>query len=291
MTATLTARRPRADTRRSPSTKRRSRDRWRTAATSDIHDLYERSVQDPAVECEFIDQAWKERRGRLARSIREDFCGTAAMSVGWVKHRSTHVAYGVDLDESVLAWGRARLPRRLTPAQRRRLTLIRGDVRSVRTPSVDCVVAFNFSYFIFKTRGELREYYQRVRRALVADGLFILDAYGGSESFTEMEEERHLDGFTYVWDQHHFNPVTHHVINHIHFRFPDGTQIKKAFTYDWRLWTLPELRELLLEAGFKAVTVYWEGTDEKTGEGNGEWAPTTRGEDCPGWLAYLVAEK
>ena len=85
--------------------------------------------------------------------------------------------------------------------------------------------------------------------------------------------------------------VTNEVINHIHFEFPDGTKIRKAFTYDWRIWTLPEIQEVLLEAGFKHVSVYWEGTDKKTGEGDGVWKISTRGEACQGWIAYLVAEK
>ena len=78
------------------------------------------------------------------------------------------------------------------------------------------------------------------------------------------------------------------VINHIHFRFPDGSKIKEAFTYEWRLWTIPELRELLMEAGFKRVDVYWEGTDED-GEGDGEYSVSTCGEACEGWVSYLVA--
>jgi hypothetical protein len=65
--------------------------------------------------------------------------------------------------------------------------------------------------------------------------------------------------------------------------------MKKAFTYDWRLWSLPELRDLLLEVGFKDVIVYWEGTNNRTGEGNGVWLQSTRGEACAGWIAYVVA--
>ena len=60
-----------------------------------------------------------------------------------------------------------------------------------------------------------------------------------------MEEERNLDGFTYVWDQHSYNPVNGHVLNKIHFHFPDDTKMTDAFVYDWRLWTLPEIQELL----------------------------------------------
>jgi hypothetical protein len=123
------------------------------------------------------------------------------------------------------------------------------------------------------------------------DGIFICDAYGGSDSFIEMEEERHLDGFTYVWDQNHYNPITGDVINHIHFRFPDGSALEEAFTYEWRLWTIPEIRELLMEAGFGKVTVWWEGDDEDGEAGDGEFEPSERGEACPGWIAYLTAEK
>ncbi len=263
----------------------------RTAKTSDKHELYELSVQDTEAECEFIDQVWKERRKRLARRLREDFCGTAATSVEWVKRRKDNTAIGVDIDPTVLKWREARLPDGLDPEQRKRLTLRQGDVRTVRTPRVECVLAMNFSYYLFKTREAIRTYFKHVRSSLVDDGMFVLDAYGGSESFEELEEPRKVKGFTYVWDQHAYNPITGDALNYIHFRFPDGSQIKKAFEYDWRLWTLPELQELLTEAGFAKVTVYWEGTDEETEEGDGEFKPTTAGEACEGWIAYLVAEK
>lgn len=268
--------------------KRRPR---RTAATSDKHELYELSVQSTEAEVDFIDRVWKKRRRRLARNVREDFCGTAISSVEWIKRRPDNTAVGVDLDSAVLDWARARLPERLEAGQLRRLTLKEADVRTVRTPPVDSVLAMNFSYYIFKTRDELLHYFKRVYKALVDDGLFFLDAYGGSDAFLEMEEPRKVSGFTYVWDQHSYNPITGEVVNYIHYKFPDGTELRKAFRYEWRLWTLPEIQELLLEAGFNEATVYWEGTDEETGEGNDEFDATTIGEACPGWIAYVVAEK
>jgi SAM-dependent methyltransferase len=278
--------RPKNKSRRKPKKKG-----WRTASKSDIHELYELSVQEPEAECDLIDQVWKEKRKRLARHIREDFCGTAAVAMEWVKRRRDNTSIGVDLDASVLDWARDRLPQRLDDRQARRLTLIEGNVLTTRTEPVDSLLAMNFSYNLFKSRKDLKHYFRCAHRALVDDGIMLLDAYGGSDSFLEMEEERDLDGFTYVWDQHSYNPVTGDVVNHIHFKFPDGTKIKRAFTYEWRLWTLPEVQELLLEAGFRKVTVYWEGTDEETGEGDGEWKATTVGEACPGWVAYLAAEK
>lgn len=263
---------------------------YRTASTSDRHELYELSVQCSEAEVDFVDRVCRSVLGRTATVLREDFCGSFQVCGDWVRRRRTNRAIGVDLDEKVLAWGRRRAAQRLNDDQRSRIELVRGDVLTVRTAQPEVLLAFNFSYFIFKARAELVRYFERCFAALRPGGLLMLDAYGGSDSFLEMEEERTLDGFVYVWDQHKYNPITNEVLNHIHFRFPDGTEMKRAFTYDWRLWTLPEVREALEEVGFRDVTVYWEGTDAKGG-GNGIFRPSRRGEACAGWIAYIVARK
>ena len=268
----------------------RRKTKERTAAESDPHDLYELSVQDPGRDCDFVEQAWKEVRGRAPRALREDFCGSAITAIEWVKRSPRHTAIGVDLDPAVLGVASRRITKRLKPEQRGRLRLLEESVLRVETDPVDCVLAMNFSYWLFKDRRTMKRYFRRVRDALVDDGLMILDAYGGSDTFLEMKEPREIDGFTYVWDRQHYNPVSGDLIQHIHFRFPDGSKLESAFVYEWRLWTLPELIELLREAGFDDVTCYWEGSDED-GDGNGEWAPTKVGEACAGWVAYLVAAK
>lgn len=264
---------------------------WRTAGESDRHELYELSVQAVEPEIDFVDRVWKQIRGRQASTLREDFCGTFAAACEWIKRRDDNRAIGVDLDEEVLDWGRERNLSELESDEQDRLELVMRDVRDSGVDGIETVVAMNFSYFIFKTRQGLREYFASVHRDLTDDGIFICDAYGGSDSYTELEEERDLDGFTYVWDQDFYDPVTNDVVNHIHFRFPDGSEMTKAFTYEWRLWSLPEIREILEEAGFKNVQIWWEGTEEDTGEGDGEFNPVDRGEACPGWIAYFTAEK
>ena len=118
-----------------------------------------------------------------------------------------------------------------------------------------------------------------------------MDAFGGYETYREMEEETEHDDFTYVWDQSRYHPVTGDILCYIHFTFPDGSKINRAFAYDWRLWTLPELQELLTQAGFARTQVYWEGTDRKSGEGNGVYTPTKSGEADAAWICYLSAEK
>lgn len=264
---------------------------WRTAKESDRHELYELSVQNVDAEIDFVDRVWERLRGRTARTLREDFCGTFAAACEWLRRRDDNTAIAVDLDEEVLDWGRNHNLPRLEDAQQERLDIRMKDVRDSGATGIETVLAMNFSYFLFKTREELRAYFASVHRDLADDGMLICDAYGGSDSYTEMEEERDLDGFIYVWDQDHYDPISGDVINHIHFRFPDGSEMTKAFTYEWRLWSIPEIRELLLEAGFKKVTVWWEGTEEDTGEGDGEFEPAEQGEACPGWITYFTAEK
>jgi hypothetical protein len=67
--------------------------------------------------------------------------------------------------------------------------------------------------------------------------------------------------------------------------------MRRAFTYDWRLWQLAELRDALLDAGFAGVEAYWEGEDAD-GQGTGLFHRVVRPVDNdPGWNAYLVATK
>lgn len=258
---------------------------------ADRHRLYEKAVQAVDVECDFVLETFADLRGRKPHLLREDFCGTAAAACEWVKRGPRQRAIGVDINAEVLDWGRSHHVARLTPAARRRVELIEADVLKVTTPPADVVVAMNFSYWIFSERRTLKRYFRRVRDALVDDGMLMLDAFGGHDAFKVMRERRDCGGYTYVWDQADYDPITGRMVCHIHFNFPDGSRLRKAFSYEWRLWTLPELRELLIEAGFSRVSVYWQGTDEETGEGNGEFLPAERGDPDPAWIAYLIAEK
>lgn len=260
------------------------------AEVADLHDLYEKAVQNVEHEVEFLQETFQGMRGRKAYKLREDFCGTASASCQWVRQGAEYQAIGVDIDPSVLDWGRKNRIGKLPAADQARVQLLESDVMTVDTPAVDLLVAFNFSYFIFDTRDRLREYFRRAHAALVNDGVFFIDLFGGPEAQEETKEKTKHKGFTYIWHQAEFHPVTNYIRCHIHFKFRDGSRIKKAFTYEWRLWSAPELREILLEAGFKKATVYWEGEDED-GEGNGVFTPDEKGEADLAWIAYIVAEK
>ncbi len=260
------------------------------ASQADRHVLYQQSVQCVEPEIDFVDETFTSMRGRTARVLREDFCGTANTSCEWVRRRPDNVAFGVDLDPDVLAWGEQH-NRASLGDDAERLTLLQSNVLDVETDPLDVALAMNFSYWILKDRQSTRRYFRRVRDALVDDGVFFLDCYGGYEAFKEMKERTKQKDFTYVWDQAHFNPLTNDMKCKIHFEFPDGSKMKNAFTYQWRLWTLPEIKELLSEAGFRSVTVYWEKWDEEAEEGTGEYYPAEVGDADPAWVCYVVAGK
>lgn len=261
------------------------------AERADRHRLYQRSVQDVVAECDFVESTFRKLKGRMARSLREDFCGTANTSCEWVRRNRNHRATAVDLDAAVLEWGARHNIGKLNGSAFKRIVLIEDNVASVKTEPVDIVLAMNFSYQLFDTRSDLRRYFRHVRNSLVDGGVFFLDAYGGYDSYREIKDKREYNGYTYIWDQARYDPISGRMQTYIHFYFPDGSKMKRAFSYSWRLWTLPEIRDLLDEVGFTRVTVWWEGTDEETGEGNGIFEPTLQGSADAGWICYLSAEK
>jgi SAM-dependent methyltransferase len=259
------------------------------AEQADRHALYQRAVQFPSADVEFFHRTFRSARGRSPQLLREDFCGTALLSATWAASGPRRRAIGVDLDAPTLAWGQAHNVDTAGRSVARRVSLVHGDVRKVRTEPADIVCAMNFSFCVFHARRELLAYARRVRSQLAEDGMFVAELHGGTEAIVADTQTRELDGgVTYVWQQASFNPIDHRTLCHIHFEFPDGSALRPAFTYDWRLWTLPELRDVLLEAGFRAVEVYWDRVDED-GEGTGEYVRTEVEENQETWLVYVVA--
>ncbi len=258
-----------------------------TARNADRHWLYEQSVQNVSFEVGFIERVYRKEYGLRPSSFREDFCGTALLSAEWVARRQGNTALGVDLDGPTLDWGRRN---NLAPLGERAsaVTLFEDDVRNVTNPAVQVTAATNFSWWGFKTRGELQAYFKSARDGLADQGMLLLDCFGGPEAQVPQIEERELDGFSYLWDQDTFNPITNEIRCKIHFGFPDGSAIKNAFKYNWRLWTLPETCDILRESGFGKTRVYWEGTD-KDGEPSGIFRISNRGDLAPAWVAYILA--
>ena len=87
-----------------------------------------------------------------------------------------------------------------------------------------------------------------------------------------------------------FNAVTHEAINHIHFEFPDGSRLNRAFTYDFRIWSTSELLDAVREAGFSTFEVYCIKDDRYT-KIPSSWEPTDRVVVTDSWTANIVCYK
>lgn len=255
----------------------------------DKYELYRKAVQSAETDVEFIRDTYKELKGKSARVFREDFCGTFALSTEWIKLNTRHESIGIDLDPEPMAYGRQNYLTKLQSEQQRRMKLIEGNVLDPNLPKADIVAAMNFSYFCFKQREQLKKYFANVFRTLNKDGIFLIDLFGGSQCYDAIEDTIRHEGFTYYWDQTNFDPVTNEALFYIHFRVK-GQKIERVFTYDWRLWSIPELRDILHEVGFRKTHVYWEGT-ARDGSGDGNFTRVDHGEACQSWIAYIVGEK
>lgn len=260
------------------------------AAQADPHALYERAVQDPTGDVKFFTRTYRKLRGHDPVTLREDFCGTAVLCLAWVKSGAERTAVGVDLSQETINWG---LEHRIVPAGRDvagRISLLCADVREVKRPKVDIACALNFSYYCFKQRQDLLDYFRAVHASLNKDGLLFCDLLGGTEAIVESSTDNDHGDFVYRWEQARFDALSHEFLCHIHFLFPDGSKLLEAFTYDWRLWMAPELRDILLEAGFSKVHFYWEKTNAE-GQGTGVFYEPDYVENQEIWWTYLAAER
>lgn len=262
------------------------------ASQADRYSLYLQAVQAPDVDAKFLARVYRDTVGRPARRLREDFCGTFAICCAWASEGKEREAWGIDLDPEPLNWGRQHNLNLLSAKKQARVHIVQDDVRTAKAPPVDVVAAQNFSYCCFKQRQELTGYFSRAYDALDTEGIFVTDLFGGYESIEDDREEvTEFDGFDYVWDQDRYDPINAQGTYKIHFRFSDKSEMTDAFVYEWRLWTIPEVREVMEQVGFARTEVYWEGTDPKTGEGTGRYNKMTEGECDPAWICYIVGVK
>ena len=255
----------------------------------DKYKIYTQAVQSPDTDVRFFKKVYRQTRdGKKPKRFREDFCAAYAISCEWVKLDKENIAYGVDLDPETLDYGHNNNFPYLNKDQRRRIMILEADVLKVKTPKMDIIAAMNFSYCFFKEREKLKAYFAKAYKDLKSDGVFIIDCFGGSMTQEPNEENTKHRNFVYYWDQVSFDPVSYEAMFYIHFwRKGERKCREKVFTYDWRLWTIPELRDLMTEVGFKRVDIYWEGTT-RSGAGDGVFRKVKKGEHCEAWIAYVV---
>ena len=260
----------------------------KTKVPFDKYFYYKKSVQSPEEDISFFKKTFKSFFKQPAHIFREDFCGTFYLAYHWIKDHSKNKAIAIDSDKKPIEYGIKHHLSKLEPSQKKRLQILNNNVLDKNLPKANIISVSNFSYFALKERSLILKYFKNVRKTLFKKGLFILDVVGGPDCEQLSEEEVKHKDFTYYWDQDKFNPINRNGKYYIHFKRKGEKKRMKEFSYDWRLWSLPELKDILISAGFSKVHVYWEGTN-KQGEGNGIFKKSKQGEVCDTWIAYLVS--
>jgi hypothetical protein len=164
---------------------------------------------------------------------------------------------------------------------------------------VDVACALNFSWWVFHERHDLVAYLRAARAGLKPGGVLVMNLFGGTRGERKLVERtrkagsntpdgRVVPGFTYVWEQARVNAVTRNLLAYIHFEFKDGSRMPRAFVYDWRMWSVPDLRDCAIEAGFADFEVWSEGWDKshRTHDGVLYRRSHLDNDDC--WIAYCA---
>lgn len=213
--------------------------------------LYELAAQAPGEMARFLHAV----HGRAPRVLREDFSGTGAICRAWASLVAGGEAIAVDADPEPL------LALKGVPGVR----TVRKDVLKAGD-TADIICAINFPVGYWHTREALVRYLAHARACLNRRGVFVCDTYGGVHAFTPGRLEQILTGpageeVEYTWQQREANPLTGRVVDAMHFRVREpgrarATVVRDAFVYDWRLWSIAEIRDAMRDAGFRTTEVY-----------------------------------
>lgn len=226
--------------------------------------LYCEFVQEPSRDIQFLNRIFKKiRKGKIPHKVKEDFCGSFYFSSEWVKSHKKRKAVAVDIDWEPLRQGYHSYYNEMSSDQKNRLTIIQGDVCHKFGDSVDINFASNFSYNCIKERTQLKKYFKSVFENLNSRGIFVMDHFGGADTlmpYLDRIPSKLLgEKWYYEWELKKYNPNTAEALYYIHFsRSKSKREFPRVFTYDWRMWSLQELKDILLEVGFKDVAFYWE---------------------------------
>ncbi|PKA67172.1 hypothetical protein AXF42_Ash004664 [Apostasia shenzhenica] len=166
-------------------------------------------------------------------------------------------------------------------------------------PPKDIICALNYSCCCLQRRIDLIRYFKHTLNALSKKGgIFVMDLYGGTSSERKLQLKRKFSNFTYIWEQEEFDIISRRTRISLHFHLGKKHILRHAFSYDWRLWSLPEIKECLEEAGFQSVH-FWmrempnteedEHSEEYDADGNVKYEEFSAFKQRDAWNAYVVA--
>jgi len=250
-------------------------------------DLFELAAQDPPREARFLRAA----HGGDPLTLGDDFAGPASIARAWIPLGPDHRAIATDRDPEPLDHAR-RLADRDLGSEAHRLTCIAADVLEAPGPC-DVIAALNFAAGELHTRDALLTYLRHALCRLAPNGVLVVDTYGGPDALIPGVHEQLLDTdhgrIVYEWEQRTADPLTARVRNAMHFTLPSGDRLRDAFVYDWRLWTVAELTDAMLDAGFRRAEVHTALAGAIDGEGRFLLRPDNDPPDPEDpFVAYIV---
>ncbi|CBI28342.3 unnamed protein product, partial [Vitis vinifera] len=296
--------------------------------------LYQQSVQSPKGDISYLQKFFLMYvGGRVPLHLQEDFCGTALLSTEWLRSDPRRTAVGLDLDVEALDWCMENNVNKIGADGYSRLSLFHGNVlqplesklvksqlsdiirnftledsiadsgtiikRNFGLPARDIVCAFNYSCCCLHKRGELVLYFKHVLDVLSKKGgIFVMDLYGGTSSECKLRLQRRFPNFTYYWEQAEFDIIQRKTRISLHFHLQkQQRKLRHAFSYSWRLWSLPEIKDCLEEAGFHSVH-FWirqmpDTEENRSTEGFGigqdvKYEEVASFQQQDAWNAYIV---
>jgi len=261
--------------------------------------LYEQAVQHPVAEATLLAKlARSARRGEPAERFREDFAGTAAIAAAWVRLAPEHQALGVERHGPTHRWS-VRRHAELLEDRPGDLLLVEADVHAVASPKVDLVAALNFSVMELHDHAALVGYLRHARRSLRPGGVVVVDLFGGPGAMrastqrreVEVDEAGPVERFGYRWVQHGWEAATGRVRCWIDFDLPGGAERRRAFRYDWRLWSPADVVEAMRAAGLGEATIWSDRYDARAGVSDGRYRPARQVGVREDFLAYVVGRR
>lgn len=198
----------------------------------------------------------------------------------------------MDIDKDQLLWGKESNVD-VDPGTSERVKLICKNVLELDdtgkdTGRSDAICAFNFSICYLHDRQDLIKYFKICRGTLKPEGLFFCDIFGGETAVKADVRKRELsNGVKYEFVQEDFCPITNRARFKMSFKFPDGSKLKEAFSYHFRIWTIPEIRDALKEAGFSKTVVWFH--DESDDAEEDSYKPMEETYQRESWHAFVVA--
>lgn len=225
-------------------------------------ELYQKSVQSAKKEVEFFRKVYRLIFNKVPELFREDFCGTGLLSCEWVKNAVMNQAVGLDYDRETLEWGRSNNINNL-PSGSERIKLIEHNVLKEYDPTqkFEIICSLNYSHFLLQKRTEILKYFQNMSINLDTKGIFILDFYGGSHIYEDHKYQKSKSSSFYEFSGKQMNILNNQSACSLNYKIKKN-KYKALFSFNFRIYSIIELREALEEVGLNTFKLFIKEIDE-----------------------------